>query len=360
MAKENQRAENNDNNNMDKRPLATSLKVPDQQTDRSESTSITTIGTTRLKNRPNTTIQETGAVVPLPTRMVLSAFSGMGAAIFCHPLDVIRVQMQNFSYRNSAHAAVSIYNSAGISHGLYAGISAAFLRQWMYGSFRMGIYSYLLENQKLKSKNGTEIPFLTKVKMGCISGGVGSFVGTPSEVALVRMSADSRLPPSDRRNYTSVINCLERIAREEGIAGLWRGAPATVTRATLLTSCQLSVTSQAKDYLTRSGWFGPNGQWLSGLPMMFCATLFSSFCANIVANPFDVVKSRMQQMPIAADGTALYSSMSDCFVQSIRAEGMTVLWAGFTPAFIKLAPYSVISLTLADKLTKKFTGKEAL
>lgn len=340
---------------MEKRPLATSLKVPGQ-TGSSGSNSTTTISTTKQKNRRN---HASSGAVPLPTRMVLSAFSGMGAATFCHPLDVIRVQMQNFPYRNSAHAAVSIYKSAGFVNGLYAGISAAFLRQWMYGSFRMGIYSYLLERQKLKSK-GAEIPFLTKVGMGCISGGVGSFVGTPSEVALVRMSADSKLPPAERRNYTSVFNCLGRIAREEGVTGLWRGAPATVTRATLLTSCQLSVTSQVKDHLSRSGWFGPNGQWLGGLPMMFCATLFSSFCANIVANPFDVVKSRMQQMPIAADGTALYSSMTDCFVKSVRAEGITVLWAGFTPAFVKLAPYSIISLTLADKLTTAFTGKEAL
>ena len=28
--------------------------------------------------------------VSLPTRMVLSSFAGMGAAIFCHPLDTVR------------------------------------------------------------------------------------------------------------------------------------------------------------------------------------------------------------------------------------------------------------------------------
>ena len=93
---------------------------------------------------------------------------------------------------------------------------------------------------------------------------------------------------------------------------------------------------------------------------MFFATLLSSFCANIVANPFDVIKSRMQQMPVAADGTALYRSMGDCIVKSVRAEGLMVFYKGFTPAFVKLAPYSIISLTLADKLTRAFTGKDAL
>lgn len=285
----------------------------------------------------------------------------MGAATVCHPLDVIRVQMQTFSYKNTADAAVSIYRNAGLVNGLYSGISAAYLRQWLYGSCRMGIYSYLLE--EAKNKNGgrsDQIPFSTKLGMGCISGGIGSFVGTPSEVALVRMSADSKLPVGERRNYTNVVNCLVRIAREEGPTKLWRGATPTVMRATLLSSASLGVTSQAKSMLSESGWFGPGGNMMGGLPVMFFSTLLSSFVANIVANPFDVIKSRMQQMPIRSDGSAMYKNMGDCVLQSIRAEGIMVLYKGFTPAFVKLAPYTIISLTLADKLTRAVTGKDAL
>lgn len=314
--------------------------------------------TLTLDTQSSTTVKSSSPV-SLPTRMVLSAFAGMGAAVVCHPLDVVRVQMQTFHYPNTMQAATSIYTKSGLQNGIYAGISAAFLRQWLYGSCRMGIYSYLLEKKKLKQGND-HISFASKLGMGCIAGGIGSFVGTPSEVALVRMSADSKLPPAERRNYTSAINCLSRISKEEGVTMMWRGAAPTVLRATLLSSCQMGVTSQAKDYFSDSGWFGLKGQWLGGLPMMFCSTLVSSFCANIVANPFDVVKSRMQQMPIAADGTALYSNMGDCFLKSIRNEGITVLYKGFTPAFVKLAPYTIISLTLVDKLTKAITGKDAL
>jgi len=320
-----------------------------------------TTGENENNNKPLDTTHEgvsSSSPISLPTRMVLSAFAGMGAATICHPLDVVRVQMQTFHYSSTIQATTSIYQKSGFTNGLYAGISAAYLRQWLYGSCRMGIYSYLLEKQKLE---GRDISFVTKLGMGCISGGIGSFVGTPSEIALVRMSADSKLPVSERRNYTNVLNCLFRISKEEGFVNLWRGAAPTVVRATLLSSCQMGVTSQTKDYLSNNtAWFGPKGQWLGGLPMMFCATLCSSFCANIVATPFDVIKSRMQQMPFVDGVAPLYSSMSDCFVKSIRAEGITVLWAGFIPAFVKLAPYTLISLTLIDKLTKAVTGKDAL
>jgi hypothetical protein len=86
-------------------------------------------GTTSSSSSIQVNKQQIPSSTPLPTRMVLSAFAGMGAAIFCHPLDVIRVQMQTFHYRNTLHASVSIYKNAGFANGLYAGISAAFLRQ---------------------------------------------------------------------------------------------------------------------------------------------------------------------------------------------------------------------------------------
>lgn len=52
--------------------------------------------------------------------------------------------------------------------------------------------------------------------MGVIAGAVGAFVGTPAEVALIRLTADGRLPLAERRNYTNVINALMRMVREEG------------------------------------------------------------------------------------------------------------------------------------------------
>ena len=209
-------------------------------------------------------------------------------------------------------------------------------------------------------RDKNDITFVRKLGMGCTSGAIGSFVGTPSELALVRMSADSKLPAADKRNYKNVIDCIVRISKEEGPTKLWRGATPTVARATLLSACQMGVTSEIKMKLIASGAFGEKGEMFFGLPMLFCATMCSSFAANIVSNPFDVMKSRMQNMPIKADGTAMYSSLADCFTKSIKADGVLVLWAGFVPAFVKLAPYTVISLTLVDKLTKAFTGKDAL
>lgn len=62
--------------------------------------------------------------IPLPTRMVLAAVAGMGAATCCHPLDVVRVQMQTAggNYKNTLDAGVQIFKRSGLTNGLYAGI----------------------------------------------------------------------------------------------------------------------------------------------------------------------------------------------------------------------------------------------
>mmetsp|Transcript_2300 Transcript_2300/g.3203 ORF Transcript_2300/g.3203 Transcript_2300/m.3203 type:complete len:306 (+) Transcript_2300:94-1011(+) len=296
--------------------------------------------------------------VSLPKRMVISSFAGMGAAVCCHPLDVLRVQMQIDSeggkprFNGSVDAAVKISKQNGV-RGLYTGLSAAFLRQWTYGSCRMGIYSFLLK--KYNPQDGTPLPFLKKMAFGCMAGGIGAFCGTPSELSLVRMSADSKLPPEQRRNYKNVVDCCTRIFNEEGPKALWRGATVTILRAMSLASVALAVTSETKEQLYAKGYFSSK----DSLPLMFTSTLVASLFANSASLPFDVVKSRVQNMPIV-DGKPLYKSTLDCATKSLKAEGPLVFWKGFAPAFVKLAPYTVISLTLVDKLTFFVTGTSAM
>lgn len=88
-----------------------------------------------------------------------------------------------------------------------------------------------------------------------VSGISGAIVGTPAEVALIRMTSDAQLPLAERRGYTSVFNALGRIAREEGIGTWWRGCVATMGRAAVVNMAQLASYSQAKELYLKSGEF---------------------------------------------------------------------------------------------------------
>ena len=281
---------------------------------------------------------------------------GMGAATCCHPIDVVRIQMQLYKFKGTVDAAKNIISRGGVG-AMYNGITAAYLRQWTYGSCRMGIFSFLQDIVKRDYlAPGAAVPFHYKAGMGVTSGLIGSFVGNPAELAMVRMSADSKLPAAERRNYKNVVDCILRVSKEDGIPGLWRGATPTIIRAMLLSSSTLAVYSDAKQALPQ--YFPVLQQ--SEIATMFAGTLVSAFVANVVCVPFDVVKSRVQNMPTPPPGEPpLYSGMVDCFAKGIRSEGPRVLYRGFFPAYIKLAPYTTISFILTDKMTTLVTGKSA-
>ena len=56
--------------------------------------------------------------------------------------------------------------------------------------------------------------FFQKAYCALIAGFIGSLVGNPADLALIRMQADARLPHAERRNYTNVINAFTRISKE--------------------------------------------------------------------------------------------------------------------------------------------------
>ena len=179
----------------------------------------------------------------------------MAATLFVQPLDLVKNRMQMSgeaggakAHKTSLHAIVNIAKTEGIS-GMYNGLSAGLLRQATYTTTRMGIYQTLFE---MATTGGTAPGFLTKCAIGMTAGGIGAFVGTPAEISLIRMTSDGRLPPDQRRGYTSVFNALARITKEEGLLTLWRGSTPTVARAMVVNAAQLATYSQAKEFIIAS------------------------------------------------------------------------------------------------------------
>jgi solute carrier family 25 oxoglutarate transporter 11 len=68
----------------------------------------------------------------------------------------------------------------------------------------------------------------------------------------------------------------------------------------------------------------------------------------------------MQTMVVTPGVAPPYAGMVDCARKSVAVEGAAVLWAGFTPAFIKLAPYSIIALTTLDSIMRAYCGEGAI
>ena len=76
-----------------------------------------------------------------------------------------------------------------------------------------------------------ELSFGQKSLCSLTAGFIGSIVGNPADLALIRMQNDTALKPEERRNYKNVVDAFSRIVKEEGVLALWRGCTPTVIRA---------------------------------------------------------------------------------------------------------------------------------
>ena len=90
------------------------------------------------------------------------------------------------------------------------------------------------------------IPLYQKAGAGLAAGGLGALVGSPADLSLIRMQADSTLPEAQRRHYKGVGDALTRIVKDEGAIGLFRGAGPTVTRAMALNMGMLASNDQVR------------------------------------------------------------------------------------------------------------------
>ena len=145
---------------------------------------------------------------------------------------------------------IKIFRTEGVA-ALFSGVSATVLRQTLYSTTRMGLYDIL--KQKWTDKETKTMPLSRKITAGLIAGGIGAAVGNPADVAMVRMQADGRLPVSQRRNYTSVVDAITRMTKQEGVTSLWRGSSLTVNRAMLVTASQLASYDPIKEMILENG-----------------------------------------------------------------------------------------------------------
>jgi hypothetical protein len=151
--------------------------------------------------------------------------------------------------------------------------------------------------QAKEMNGGKNLPLWQKAACGLSAGGIGALVGTPADLSLIRMQADTTLPPEQRRNYKGVVDAMvralggrggrglaisgvgwvwrawlgfrsecggcvahwlahpdprhltlsqTRIVRDDGVAGLFRGGGPTVVRAMALNMGMLASNDQVR------------------------------------------------------------------------------------------------------------------
>lgn len=229
--------------------------------------------------------------------------------------------------------------------GLYAGLSAALLRQMTYSTVRFGVYEDLKSRYAIQPTPSNPKPkqsMGTLIATSSFAGLLGGIAGNPGDVLNVRMQSDASKPPELQKNYKHALNGLVRMIREEGVSSLFRGLGANSSRAVLMNASQLASYDIFKSLCLYSLHMSDT------LTTHFCASLAAGFVATTICSPVDVVKSRI----MSAAGTK--QSMLQIIQDASRKEGLLWMFRGWVPSFIRLGPQTIFTMIFFEQHKKVY------
>ncbi len=113
-------------------------------------------------------------------------------------------------------------------------------------------------------------------------------------------------------------------------------------RACALNVAQLVTFEEVKERLKKK--YG-NGHEKG---ILFTASMISAVATSTASLPFDNVKTKLQKMKRAPDGTFPYSGFFDCILKTAAREGVTGFWAGLPTYYFRVGPHSIVTLLAAE------------
>lgn len=145
--------------------------------------------------------------------------------------------------------------------------------------------------------------------------------------------------------YAGFVDALVKIARKEGVGGLYKGLVPSVWLVSH-GSIQLTAYEWLKEMWARGRERNPRDWKPIVNPTEAGALgLASKFIAVSTTYPIQVVRARMQQRADVYRGedAPVYARAGQAFAQTIRREGVLALYKGFAPNVLRVLPSSAIT-----------------
>lgn len=252
-------------------------------------------------------------------------------------------------YKDALDVLAKTWRNEGM-RGLQRGLGPAYIYQTLLNGSRLGFYEPFRRaiNRSIGRSGTDQIPW-TSVVAGAASGMIGASLGNPLFLIKARMQAYSPiLPVGAQHYYKSSFDAFATIFRTEKIWGLIRGLDAAILRTAMGSSVQLPTYKWTKHQLDSHGLL-PSNSILTYL----ASSSVSGVCVCIVMQPTDTALTRIYNQPTirTPDGRlvgTLYRNPIDCLWKTFKTEGVLGWYKGSTAQFLRVAPHTIITLTVND------------
>ncbi|KAL8945638.1 MAG: hypothetical protein Q9222_007852 [Ikaeria aurantiellina] len=150
-------------------------------------------------------------------------------------------------------------------------------------------------------------------------------------------AADCAVDETRRKTYTSTLDGLRKIARNEGLTSLWRGLSPTLVMA-----IPANVIYFTGYDILRSNDRSPVKQLIPDAYAPLIAGSVARVAAASVISPIEMFRTRMQAAPSGVSGMGVFKDTLVGLRKLVHAQGYTSLWRGLTLTMWRDVPFSGI------------------
>ncbi|XP_045406646.1 ADP/ATP translocase 4 [Lemur catta] len=184
--------------------------------------------------------------------------------------------------------------------------------------------------------------FLANLASGGAAGATSLCVVYPLDFARTRLGVDIGKGPEERQ-FKGLGDCIMKIARSDGIVGLYQGFGVSVQGIIVYRASYFGAYDTVKGLL-------PKPKETPFLVSFFIAQVVTT-CSGILSYPFDTVRRRMMMQ--SGETERQYKGTLDCFVKIYQYEGMGAFFRGAFSNILRGTGGALV-LVLYDKIKELF------
>jgi hypothetical protein len=253
--------------------------------------------------------------------------AGAMARTIINPLDVVKVKQQVGRGKRDGMVLTMIdsYQDEGFT-GLFKGNLMGIVRQLPYTIMRGIAVDYTMD---IFSWFGTKLNTSTMI-VSILGGAAATALTQPIDVIRTRLITQDL----GKRKYKNAIDAVETIIREEGYAGLFKGADAAVIRV-----IPFELGLYVGNRLSR--------QILSPTDSPLLRYMIESAVANTMSYPFEVIRRKLETqsalLPEEMRADVVCTNVVDCFEEIVKSKGVAGLFAGWWTDVLRIVPQTLLT-----------------
>ncbi|MBN3314177.1 TPC protein, partial [Atractosteus spatula] len=174
---------------------------------------------------------------------VCGGLAACSATVACQPLDTLRTrfaaQGEPKVYHNLRHALSTMYRTEGVL-AFYRGLTPTMIAVFPYAGLQFFFYN-ILQHVYLWAmhSNASATDNVRNLVCGGCAGVISKTITYPFDLFKKRLQVrgfeEARIPFGQVRSYQGFVDCMAKIAQEEGLRGFFKGLSPSLIKAAMST-----------------------------------------------------------------------------------------------------------------------------